>query len=261
MEILPIAHFESPLKSKFGIPRQSGLVEEVTGRIVFERAFRQMEAVRGLEDFDYLWLIWEFSANGSGKWKENSALPLATEGTQESGKRNLTVRPPRLGGNKRIGVFASRSPFRPNSLGLSCVRIDRVEEDRLLGPVIYVRGADLMDGTPIYDIKPYVTYADAHPGARSGFVDQTAWESLHVEIPDKLAVRIPSQHLEALKATLAQDPRPAFHDDPERVYGMPFLDMDIRFRVSDGVLTVVECASAPKVGARLTDDDTIEEQQ
>ena len=193
--------------------------------------------------------------------KENSALPLATEGTQESGKRNLTVRPPRLGGNKRIGVFASRSPFRPNSLGLSCVRIDRVEEDRLLGPVIYVRGADLMDGTPIYDIKPYVTYADAHPGARSGFVDQTAWESLHVEIPDKLAVRIPKAHREALKATLAQDPRPAFHDDPERVYGMPFLDMDIRFRVSNGVLTVVECASAPKVGARLTDDDTIEEQQ
>ena len=245
MEILPIAHFESPLKSKFGIPRQSGLVEELTGRIVFERAFRQMEAVRGLEDFDYLWLIWEFSLTPHPS-------PLTSK---------LTVRPPRLGGNKRIGVFASRSPFRPNSLGLSCVRIDRVEEDAKLGPVIYVRGADLMDGTPIYDIKPYVTYADAHPGARSGFVDQTAWEPLHVEMPDKLAVRIPSQHLEALKATLAQDPRPAFHDDPERVYGMPFLDMDIRFRVSNGVLTVVECASAPKVGARLTDDDTIEEQQ
>ena len=245
MEILPIAHFESPLKSKFGIPRQSGLVEELTGRIVFERAFRQMEAVRGLEDFDYLWLIWEFSLSPHPS-------PLTSK---------LTVRPPRLGGNKRIGVFASRSPFRPNSLGLSCVRIDRVEEDAKLGPVIYVRGADLMDGTPIYDIKPYVTYADAHPGARSGFVDQTAWEPLHVEMPDKLAVRIPSQHLEALKATLAQDPRPAFHDDPERVYGMPFLDMDIRFKVSNGVLMVVECASAPKVGARLTDDDTIEEQQ
>ena len=217
MDIQPIAHFESPLKSKFGIPRQSGLVEELRGRIVFEKPFRQPEAVRGLESFDYLWLIWEFSANGSGKWKE------------ESGKRNLTVRPPRLGGNKRMGVFSTRSPFRPNPLGLSCVRIDRVEEDRQLGPVIYVRGAD--------------------------------WEPLHVEIPDKLAVEIPAQHLEALKATLAQDPRPAFHDDPERTYGMPFLNMDVRFRVKDGVLTVVECAGAPKVVARLVDDDPVETQQ
>lgn len=228
MDIQPIAHFESPLKSKFGIPRQSGLVEELTGRIVFEKDFRQPEAVRGLEDFDYLWLIWEFSANGSGKWKENS------------GKRNLTVRPPRLGGNRRMGVFATRSPFRPNNLGLSCVKIERVEIDQQLGPVIYVRGADLMDGTPIYDIKPYVTYADAHLGARSGFVDEKPWEPLHVEIPDKLAVRIPVQHLEALRATLAQDPRPAFHDDPERIYGMPFGDMDVRFCVKDGVLTVCD---------------------
>lgn len=242
MDIQPIAHFESPLKSKFGIPRQSGLVEELTGRIVFEKPYRQSEAVRGLEDFDYLWLIWEFSAN------------------RDCGSRK-TVRPPRLGGNRRIGVFASRSPFRPNPLGLSCVRLDRVEEDRLLGPVIYVRGADLMDGTPIYDIKPYVTYADAHPAARSGFVDEKQWEPLHVEIPDKLAVRIPSQHLEALRATLAQDPRPAFHDDPERTYGMPFGDMDVRFRVKDGVLMVVDCVGAPEVGARLTDDDAVEEQQ
>ena len=241
MDIQPIAHFESPLKSKFGIPRQSGLVEELTGRIVFEKAFRQSEAVRGLDDFDYLWLIWEFSANGSGK-------------------SNLTVRPPRLGGNKRMGVFATRSPFRPNPLGLSCVRIERVEEDAKSGPVIYVRGADLMDGTPIYDIKPYVAYADAHPGARSGFVDEKQWEPLHVEIPDKLAVKVPAQHLEALKATLAQDPRPAFHEDPERTYGMPFLDMDVRFRVKDGVLTVVDCAGAPKVASRLVDDDTVEAQ-
>ena len=248
MDIQPIAHFESPLKSKFGIPRQSGLVEELTGRIVLEKPFRQPEAVRGLEDFDFLWLIWEFSANGSGKCKE------------ESGKRNLTVRPPRLGGNRRIGVFASRSPFRPNPLGLSCVRIDRVEEDAKLGPVIYVRGADLMDGTPIYDIKPYVTYADAHPEARSGFVDEKQWEPLHVEIPDNLAVRIPAQHLEALKATLAQDPRPAFHDDPERTYGMPYLDTDVRFRVKDGVLTVVDFAGAPEVSSRLVDDDTVEAQ-
>ena len=241
MDIQPIAHFESPLKSKFGIPRQSGLVEELTGRIVFEKPFRQPEAVRGLEDFDYLWLIWEFSANRPGG--------------------SLTVRPPRLGGNRRIGVFASRSPFRPNPLGLSCVKIDKVEEDQLLGPVIYVRGADLMDGTPIYDIKPYVTYADAHPEARSGFVDEKQWEPLHVEIPDKLAVKIPSRHFEALKATLAQDPRPAFHDDPERTYGMPFLNMDVRFRVKDGVLTVAELVGTPKVGSRLVDDDAVETQQ
>ena len=227
MDIQPIAYFESPLKSKFGIPRQSGLVKELTGRIVFEPAFRQMDAVRGMEDFDYLWLIWEFSANGGG---------LKVEG----GGRNLTVRPPRLGGNRRVGVFASRSPFRPNSLGLSCVRLDRVEDDPKLGPVIYVLGADLMDGTPIYDIKPYVVYADAHPDARSGFVDEKQWEPLHVEIPDKLAVRIPAVHREALKATLAQDPRPAFHNDPERVYGMPFLNYDVRFRVKDGVLMVCE---------------------
>ena len=241
MDIQPIAHFESPLKSKFGIPRQSGLVEELTGRIVFEKPFRQPEAVRGLESFDYLWLIWEFSANRPGG--------------------SLTVRPPRLGGNRRIGVFASRSPFRPNPLGLSCVKIDKVEEDRLLGPVIYVRGADLMDGTPIYDIKPYLTYADAHPEARSGFVDEKQWEPLHVKIPDKLAVKIPSRHFEALKATLAQDPRPAFHDDPERTYGMPFLNMDVRFRVKDDVLTVVDLVGAPKVGSRLVDDDAVETQQ
>ena len=248
MDIQPIAYFESPLKSKFGIPRQSGLVDELKGRIVFEHAFRKIEAVRGMEDFDYLWLIWEFSGN-----HKTQSFKLKTH--------SLTVRPPRLGGNKRIGVFASRSPFRPNALGLSCVRLDRVEEDPQLGPVIYVRGADLMDGTPIFDIKPYVVYADAHPEARSGFVDDKQWEPLHVEIPDKLAVRIPEVHLEALKATLAQDPRPAFHDDPERVYGMPFLNMDVRFRVKDGVLMVVECAGSPQVGPRLADDDAVEEQQ
>ena len=224
MEILPIAYFESPLKSKFGIPRQSGLVSELTGRVVFTPPFRKMEAVRGLEHFDYLWLIWEFSEVKS----------------QDSGV-SLTVRPPRLGGNTRLGVFATRSPFRPNHLGLSCVRVDRVEEDPKLGPVIYVRAADLMDGTPIYDVKPYVAYADAHPEARCGFVDTTAWEPLQVVIPDSQVSCIPVAHLEALKATLAQDPRPRYHDDPERVYGMPYLDMDIRFKVEENVLTVVEC--------------------
>ena len=223
MEIHPIAYFESPLKSKFGIPRQSGLVSGLTGRIVFEPAYRKMEAVRGLEDFDYLWLIWEFTKAKGG---------------------SLTVRPPRLGGNVRMGVFATRSPFRPNSLGLSCVRIDRIEQHPTLGPVIHVLGADLMDGTPIYDVKPYVAYADAHPEARSGFVDQTTWEPLQVVIPEGLAAMIPTDYLGALKATLEQDPRPQYHDDPERVYGMPFLEFDIRFKVSGGVLTVVDCVTS-----------------
>ena len=231
MEIHPIAHFESPLTSKFGIPRQGGLVESLTGRIIFEPPFRKPEAVRGLEDFDYLWLIWEFSVNSK----------LSTLNS----KLSLTVRPPRLGGNRRLGVFATRSPFRPNNLGLSCVRLSHVEIDSQLGPVIWVQGADLMNGTPIYDVKPYVAYADAHPDARSGFVDKVEWEPLEVILPDDLAALVPAEHLEALKATLAQDPRPRYHDDPERVYGMPFLDFDVRFKVSDQKLTVVEIVTSP----------------
>ena len=221
MEIQPIAHFESPFTTKFGIPRQSGLVPDLTGRIVFAPEYRQMDAVRGIDGFDYLWLVWEFSAN-------------------RDAEKSLTVRPPRLGGNQRMGVFATRSPFRPNNLGLSCVKFDRVENDPKLGPVIYVRGADLMDGTPIYDIKPYVAYADAHPEARSGFVDNTEWQPLQVELPDDLAAKVPADHIESLKATLAQDPRPRYHDDPNRIYGMPFLNLDVRFKVADNVLTVVE---------------------
>jgi len=191
------------------------------GRIVFEPSFRKAEAVRGLDDFDYLWLIWEFSKN-------------------RGAEKSLTVRPPRLGGNRRLGVFATRSPFRPNNLGLSCVRIVRVEIDSQLGPVIWVEGADLMDGTPIYDLKPYVAYADAHPEARSGFVDQVGWEPLEVLMTDEQAALVPADQLEALKAILAQDPRPRYHDDPERIYGMPFLSFDVRFKVSGQVLTVVE---------------------
>jgi tRNA-Thr(GGU) m(6)t(6)A37 methyltransferase TsaA len=221
MEIQPIAHFESPFSTKFGIPRQSGLVPDLTGRIVFEPEYRQMDAVRGIDGFDYLWLVWEFSAN-------------------RDASKSLTVRPPRLGGNQRMGVFATRSPFRPNNLGLSCVRFDRLEHDVALGPVIYVRGADLMDGTPIYDIKPYVAYADAHPDARSGFVDTTEWQPLEVELPDGLAARVPNDQIASLKATLAQDPRPRYHDDPDRIYGMPFLNLDIRFKVSGNILTVVD---------------------
>ena len=219
MDIQPIAHFESPLTSKFGIPRQSGLVDELTGRIVFERAFRKMEAVRGMEAFDYLWLIWEFSEVG----------------------RSLTVRPPRLGGNRRMGVFATRSPFRPNNLGLSCVRIDRIEEDKKLGPVIYVKGADLMDGTPIYDIKPYVTYADSHPEARSGFVDESDWQELEVVIPETVSARFSNEELSSLRNVLALDPRPHYQEDPERVYGMPYGGYDVRFKVDGKVLTVIEC--------------------
>ena len=221
MEIQPIAHFESPFSTKFGIPRQSGLVPTLTGRIVFTPEYRQMDAVRGIDGFDYLWLVWEFSAN-------------------RDAQKSLTVRPPRLGGNQRMGVFATRSPFRPNNLGLSCVRLDRVELNPNLGPVIYVRGADLMDGTPIYDIKPYVAYADAHPDARSGFVDKTEWQPLKVELPDVLAAKVPNDQIASLIATLEQDPRPRYHDDPDRIYGMPFLNMDIRFKVSDNTLIVVD---------------------
>ena len=224
MNIEPIAYFRSPMPSKFGLPRQSGLADSLPGIIVFEPEYRREEAVRGLEHFDYLWLIWEFSAN-----------PHAQQG--------LTVRPPRLGGNERVGVFASRSPFRPNRLGLSCVYINKVEMTADRGPVIHVRGADLMDGTPIYDVKPYVTYADSHPEARSGFVDERDWQPLSVVMADEWERKFSAEALAGLKQVLAQDPRPRYHDDADRVYGMPFADCDVRFRVSDGVLTVVEVVS------------------
>lgn len=221
MNITPIAYFSSPLTSKFGLPRQSGLAASLPGRIILEPDYRQEEAVRGLEEFSHLWIIWEFSANKTLDAK-------------------LTVRPPRLGGNKHIGVFASRSPFRPNPLGLSCVRIDRVEMTRQWGPVIHVLGADLMDGTPIYDLKPYVAYADAHPDARCGFVDAVGWKPLQVVLPEALALLFTPAEQEALREVLAQDPRPRYHDDPERVYGLPFAGRDVRFRVADGVVAVVQ---------------------
>ena len=230
MEITPVAYFHSPLTSKFGIPRQSGLSPTLAGTIVFTPEYRHPDAIRGLDGFDYLWLIWEFSANN-----------------EQSAKDRLTVRPPRLGGNERIGVFASRSPFRPNNLGLSCVRIDSIEMTDSQGPVIHVLGADLMDGTPIYDVKPYVAYADAHPDARSGFVDSRQWQPLSVDIPDTLHHHFPGPLFDALREVLAQDPRPPFHHDPERVYGMPFAGCDVRFRVSDGVVYVVEVKKLKKL--------------
>ena len=222
MIIEPVAFYHGVLPTKFGIPRQSGLAASLPGRIVLEPEYRHEEAVRGLDGFDYLWLIWEFSAS-----RLTSHAP------------KLTVRPPRLGGNERVGVFASRSPFRPNRLGLSCVRLERVELTQREGPVIHVLGADLMDGTPIYDVKPYVPYADAHTEARGGFVDQRVWQPLEVVLPEQLAQVFTPTELQALRELLAQDPRPQYQDDATRVYGMTFAGREVRFRVAGGVVQVL----------------------
>jgi tRNA-Thr(GGU) m(6)t(6)A37 methyltransferase TsaA len=223
MEIKPVADYHGPLTTKFGIPRQSGLID-LPGEIVFRPAFRSPDAVRGLEGFDRIWLIWEFSDNLDAKTFQ------------------ATVRPPRLGGNTALGVFATRSPFRPNRLGLSCVELVRIDPE---GPVLHVKGADLMDGTPIYDIKPYVPYADAFPEARGGFTDTAAWEPLQVDFsPAALEVLAAQPDPDVLRTrleqVLAQDPRPRFHHDPDRLYGMPFGPFDIRFQVKGKVLSVVE---------------------
>lgn len=223
----PIAHFRSAFPTKFGIPRQSGIVDELCGTIVFEPEYRNADALRGLDGFDYLWIIWGFSAN---KTKEE----------RRATSWQPTVRPPLLGGNVQMGVFATRSPYRPNPIGLSSVRIRHIELSSAEGPLIHVLGADLMDGTPIYDIKPYVTYADCHPGARSGFVDEHRWKELEVCFPDELKQKISPQSLDALIRILALDPRPQYQDDPHKVYGMPYDGYDIRFTVADGVLTVVD---------------------
>lgn len=234
MQISPVAYFHSPLPQKFGLPRQSGLVQELEGRIVFEPAFRSPDALRGLEGFDYIWVIWEFSLN-SGPSAPHSGLD------PESPRVPLTVRPPRLGGNERVGVFASRSPFRPNGLGLSSVRIVSIDFERC---EIVVSGADLADGTPIYDIKPYVTYCDSHEGARSGFADSREWQRLSVraatpEIQSALESALGEQSLRALMGILAEDPRPAFHDDPTKEYGLSFGGFNVRFNVQGEVLTII----------------------
>ncbi len=221
MYIEPIAYFHSPFHSKFGIPKQSGLVEELEGSIVFCPEYRNADALRGLDEFDYLWLIWGFSAN-------------------KHAATSLVVRPPLLGGNEKMGVFATRSPFRPNALGLSSVRISRIETDTTRGPVITVVGADLMDGTPIYDIKPYIPYADSHPEAKGGFTDTHAICRLNVEIPDCFHHLFSQSQLQALYKVLELDPRPHYHKSGQKEYGMPYMDYDVHFTVNDGVLTVTD---------------------
>lgn len=221
MEIEVIARIRTDFPAKFGIPRQSGLVEELEGVIVFEPEYRREEALRGLEGFTHLWLIWEFSENRRSDWSP-------------------TVRPPRLGGNKRLGVFATRSPFRPNPLGLSCVKIKSVERTDDLGTVIRVSGADLMDGTPIYDIKPYLPLSDCRTDARGGFAAEKEGYELKVVVPPEELERLPEEKREALIKVLSQDPRPAYQDEPERVYGFGFAGFEIKFRVSGETLTVLK---------------------
>lgn len=218
--IKPIARLRGDLTGKFGLPRQAGIVEELEGTIVFEPEYRNLDALRGIEGFSHLWLIWQFSEAVREDWSP-------------------TVRPPRLGGNTRLGVFATRSPFRPNALGLSCVRLLAVETDPKLGPVLRVGGADLMDGTPIYDIKPYLPYADAKSDASAGFAPDPG-RLLTVRYAPGTEAAIPEEKRAALTGILANDPRPRYQRDPGRVYGLAFAGADIRFKVDGDVLTVVE---------------------
>lgn len=225
MIIEPIAYFHSPFDSKFGIPKQSGIIENLKGYIVFEPKFRNADALRGMEGFDYIWLIWEFSAN-----KDYSP--------------SLMVRPPRLGGNEKVGVFASRSPFRPNRLGLSSVKIESIDYDGKDGPIIHVLGADIMDGTPIYDIKPYITYADSHDSARCGFVDRNRWTKLTIDITEDdrnklIQAGLTDDLIHELAEVIREDPRPQYQDDKEKVYGMSFAGHEIHFVVDSGKATLI----------------------
>ncbi|MGB4658644.1 MAG: tRNA (N6-threonylcarbamoyladenosine(37)-N6)-methyltransferase TrmO [Mobilitalea sp.] len=216
-----IAHIHTDFPTKFGIPRQSGLVDTLKAAIVFEPEYRNPDALRGLEGFSHIWLIWEFSEAIRDAWS-----PM--------------VKPPRLGGNTRMGVFATRSPFRPNALGLSSVKLDRIEMSPEYGPILYVSGADLMDNTPIYDIKPYLSYTDSHPDAVGGFADPVRDYILEVVFPEQLISMIPEERREALLGVLSNDPRPSYQNDPKRIYGFEFAGFDIRFTVLDHVLTVCE---------------------
>ncbi len=220
-----IARIHNDFPTKFGIPRQSGLVDELEARILFEPEFRDETSLRGLEGFSHLWLIWEISQSKGHGWSP-------------------TVRPPRLGGNQRLGVFATRSPFRPNPIGLSCVRLTSIDLHTAQGPVLWVAGADLMDGTPIYDIKPYLPYSDCKPEALGGFADRPRRNGLSVDIPEGLVGKIPERKRAALEGVLAQDPRPSYQKDPQRIYGMTFAGLEIRFQVEGNRLTV--CGVDPK---------------
>lgn len=229
MIIEPIAYIRTEFPEKFGVPRQSGLARKLRGSVIFEPSYRNPDAVRGLDGFSHIWLIWEFSANNgsNGKWQP-------------------TVRPPRLGGNAHMGVFATRSPFRPNRLGLSCVELESIERDTPDGPVIHVLGADLMDMTPIYDIKPYIRYSDARPHAVCGYVEELKERNLKVVIPEEMTSGITDKSImPALVETLQLDPRPSYHDDPERVYGLSFAGYNVRFKVSDNVLELISLGTNP----------------
>lgn len=219
MEI--IAKMRSDFASKFGIPRQSGLVEELRSTIVFEPGYRDPECLRGIEDFSHLWIIWQFSQAVEQGWSP-------------------TVRPPRLGGNTRMGVYATRSPFRPNHMGLSCVKLLSVEHTQQHGTVLHVGGADLMDGTPIFDIKPYIPYSDSHPEASGGFTDHAGEFLLNVNFPEELLSRLPENKRDAAIGVLSHDPRPSYQRNPDRIYGLNFAGFDIRFQVKESVLTVLE---------------------
>ena len=221
VNIQPIARMRSDFASKFGIPRQSGLVEALRSTIVFEPEYRNADALRGIEDFTHLWIIWQFSEAVREGWSP-------------------TVRPPRLGGNTRMGVFATRSPFRPNNLGLSCVKLLSVEHTEEFGTVLHVGGADLMDGTPIFDIKPYIPYSDCHTDAAGGFTDTAGDFLLEVNIPDALLQKLPENKRDAAIGVLSHDPRPSYQRKPGRIYGLTFAGFDIRFTVSEDTLTVTE---------------------
>lgn len=226
-----IAHIHTDFPDKFGIPRQSGLVKELTGKIVFEPEFRNPEAVRGLEEFSHIWLLWKFSESEKEHW-------------------SATVKPPRLGGKKRVGVFASRSPFRPNDIGLSSVRLEHVEMDENAGPMLHVSGIDLMDGTPIYDIKPYVPLSDCHPEASEGYTKETKQHQLKVEFPEEYLRIYPEEKRQAVLGVLAEDPRPAYVKDEKRVYGVSFAGYDVKFRVIGDLLRVCSMEKLPERGKR-----------
>ena len=219
MTLKVIAHIHTAFPTKFGLPRQRGLVDSLRGEIVFTPEYRSPDAVRGLEDFSHIWLVWQFSGAVRDSWSP-------------------TVRPPRLGGNTRMGVFATRSPFRPNPLGLSSVKLEAIEVRPEVGPVLIVRGADLMDDTPIYDIKPYIPYADCHPDAAAGFTAQTQFHHLDVACPETLWARVPADQRDGLRGVLENDPRPSYQHDPERVYGMEFAGLEVHFQVDGSTLTV-----------------------